>query len=129
LIGLGACCIDAFRESPDPKSEHLDHLDKNQDGEIDFDEFIDAANNPWPMECWARSLPLSELLTDCIPSRFKNQEQTLQSIGSFTDDEITDRRCLTDIETGNIQDFHQGLVARIGTAAFSSHMIYRDEWR
>ena len=29
---------------------------------------------------------------------------------------------LTDIETGNIQDFHQGLVARIGTAAFSSHI-------
>jgi hypothetical protein len=90
LIGLGACCNGAFPGLPDPQSEQLGHLDKNGDGEIDFDEFIDAANTPWPMECWARSLPLSELLIDCIPSRFRNQEQTFQSIGSLTDDEIAE---------------------------------------
>ena len=133
-------------------ADSLFRIDKNQNMEIDFEEFIAAVQTPWPLEPWARSLPLSELLVDCLPPRMRNP--SLRQIDHFSDEEIKEvlvgfglglerllkmhnkelesRKCSAGTEgdlytpgskfnfdvpedsQGNIEDFHKGLVTRIG---------------
>jgi len=80
--------LGAFLESSQDEDSQLNHLDKNQDGEIDFEEFAFAVQRPWPLEPWACSLPLAKLLVDCLPQRTRNTSQHLRKLDILTEAEI-----------------------------------------
>jgi len=129
----------------------LCQIDKNNDGEIDLEEFIAAVQTPWPLESWARSLPLPELLVDCLPPR--TRDPPLRQMDHLSDEEIKEvvegfglgltrllkihnhelqsrnsfaatnkginaplkfQMNVPEGNQGDVQDFHNGLDARIG---------------
>ena len=44
-------------------------LDRNQDGILSLDEFVQAVQAPSPLDEWASSLPLPQILVDAIPRK------------------------------------------------------------
>lgn len=62
-------------------------LDRNGDGTLDLDEFTRAVQTPFPVEEWARALPLPQLLVDSLPRR--EGCDRLRAVGHLTDGEIT----------------------------------------
>ena len=61
-------------------------LDRNHDGIIDYDEFVRAVQTPFPVEEWARRLPLAQLLVDALPRR--EGCDRLRAVGRLSAEEI-----------------------------------------
>jgi hypothetical protein len=81
--------MDAFIEDGEgctTTSTLLRSLDRNLDGVVDLHEFTKAAQKPWPLETWVRSLPLHQILVDCLPRT--NHPQYLRFAGNLSENEI-----------------------------------------
>jgi hypothetical protein len=61
-------------------------FDRNKDGLMDMNEFTQAIQAPTPLEEWARSLPLAQLLADALPRRAEHE--SLRTAGQLTHEEI-----------------------------------------
>jgi hypothetical protein len=61
-------------------------FDRNQDGLLNMAEFVQAIQAPCPLEEWARSLPLAQLLVDALPRRASHD--SLRAAGQLTHEEI-----------------------------------------
>ena len=61
-------------------------LDRNQDGILAFDEFVLAVKAPMPLDEWASSLPLAQLLADAMPR--KAGKDRLREVSRLTEAEI-----------------------------------------
>jgi hypothetical protein len=61
-------------------------LDRNRDGVLTLNEFEQAVQAQLPLEQWADSLPLAQILTDAIP-RLAGHDH-LRDLGRLTKDDI-----------------------------------------
>jgi hypothetical protein len=61
--------LDSFIDPKTSSDQIIYNLDKNSDGDIDLNEFTRAVQSPRPLENLVRSLPLHQLLVDCLPRR------------------------------------------------------------
>jgi hypothetical protein len=61
-------------------------VDQDLDVVVDLQEFARAALKPWPLETWVRSLPLHQILVDCLP-RIKGPEYS-RAVGNLSENEI-----------------------------------------
>ena len=137
-------------------SESLDEILKsralNDDGELDFDNFLAFVAMPSPIEEWVRSLPFNQLIADAMPkddslhskdqlrdlSRItekqlevscdvirehllrilKEQLAILEDVYDKWEIQKTDdnnaKFQISGMSVGNLENFHQGLAARIG---------------
>jgi hypothetical protein len=78
--------LDAFIDPGISCDEMMQYIDKNRDGDIDLNEFTRAVQNPRPSESLVRSLPLHQLLVDCLPRR--DDAEYLRGISMLTKVEI-----------------------------------------
>jgi hypothetical protein len=62
-------------------------LDRNRDGVLTLNEFEQAVQAPLPLEEWADSLPLAQIMTDAIP-RLAGHDH-LRDLGRLTKDDIS----------------------------------------
>ncbi len=88
----------------DGVTELLDTHDLNSDGVFDSAEFKQILARPSQMELWAISLPLAQILADCMPPRVSNKntaedQDALRALSNLSTDEI-------DVST---ECFRQGL--------------------
>ena len=61
-------------------------LDRNQDGILAFDEFVLAVKASMPLDEWASSLPLAQILADAMPR--KAGKDRLREVALLTEAEI-----------------------------------------
>jgi hypothetical protein len=125
--------------------------DVNVNGWIDFSEFCSIAATVRGIGQWASTLPLAQLLADCMPTK-KEEADPVQAVSCLSPTDIVDivtcfseglgrtlneevgklkrayesmkrkadssqvpaKFTLLNMECGSIQDFHQGLSARVG---------------
>ena len=82
--------LDTHKQVTDEDVRRRDLLlrtfDRNKDGRLDMNEFTRAMQAPSPLEEWARSLPLAQLLVDALPRRAGHD--SLRTAGQLTQEEI-----------------------------------------
>jgi hypothetical protein len=78
LIDLGMKCV-----STSDVDELFYTLDLNSDGWISWSEFLAVTSKPSKIQEWASTLPLAELLADCMPSKDETDPmRSLSKIGA-----------------------------------------------
>jgi len=60
-------------------------MDVDKNGAINKDQFLDITRTPTSMDQWARTLPLGDLLSSCLPHK---EGEPLQVVGSLTEEEL-----------------------------------------
>ena len=61
-------------------------LDRNQDGILSLDEFVQAVQAPSPLDEWADSLPLPQILIDAIPRKAGHDH--MRDLGRLSQEDI-----------------------------------------
>ena len=62
----------------------------NIDAGLDFQEFFSFVNTPSPVEEWVRSLPLSQLVADAMPTEDRShRKDPLRYLSSISPDQLT----------------------------------------
>jgi len=59
--------FDIFIKDDEELDEFLETMDTSGDGVLDFEEFKRAVQYPGPIEQWAKTLPLAQLLSNAVP--------------------------------------------------------------
>lgn len=76
--------LDIFLREEDV-DEYLETMDTSGDGVLDFEEFKRAVHYPGPIEQWAKTMSLAQLLTDSIPV-----EEGIDALRAVSQMSITD---------------------------------------
>jgi hypothetical protein len=63
-------------------------MDLNDDGGLDFQEFLNVVALPTPIELWARALPIAELVAAALPRNPSGSQDPLRDVSHTTTSEL-----------------------------------------
>jgi Ca2+-binding EF-hand superfamily protein len=78
-------------------TQFIQTMDLNNDGGLDFQEFLNVIDKPTPVELWARSLPLAELIASAMPRNGGENKDSLRCLSRITPAEL-EASCMVLVE-------------------------------